>query len=65
MKGKQPADAWDYKVLQHEGGMINLGDPAELSSLKGRTGKWRGRAGEQRWTYSLDDCGFVIEPEVR
>ena len=49
MKGKQPADAWDYKVLQHEGGMINLGDPAELSSLKGRTGKWRGRAGEQRW----------------
>lgn len=49
MKGKQPADAWDHKVLQHEGGMINLGTPAELSSLKGRTGKWRGRAGEQRW----------------
>lgn len=49
MKGKQPADAWDYKVLQHEGGMINVGSPAELSSLKGRTGKWRGRAGEQRW----------------
>ena len=38
MKGKQPADAWDYKVLQHEGGMINMGAPAEFSSLKGRTG---------------------------
>ena len=38
VKGKQPADAWDYKVLQHEGGMMNVGAPAEFSSLKGRTG---------------------------
>lgn len=53
VKGKQPADVWDFRVLQHEGGTINLGSSAELSSLKGRTGRWRGRAGEQKWGRGL------------
>ena len=25
MKSKQPADVWDFRALQHEGGTINLG----------------------------------------